>query len=286
MFLITFIVALASLILYMGFKSVKTTNEKILLLVAYVLLLGIVMKYYMNNMVMKKETFISQNEEDFLNSVEELDKEFEEEEKFNNTTANNNDNANTFNPTLVVNVGNDETPVINNTTNSEANVDPFKPVEELFKADEDTRQCRTETFADESNNGFLPFKDNDASPPTKYNSRDFVPGMAFIPPTEWDVPQPHKTAAHCDLVCNQTMPDTRRLPIAMMDYGTPINALELGSDGMIAKREEDAPLTSVGSLMPKFEYREYVECHRGHTNKTPGVALTKDNTDPTVVLNE
>ena len=57
-----------------------------------------------------------------------------------------------------------------------------------------------------------------------------------------------------------------------MDYGTPINALELGSDGMIAKREEDAPLTSVGSIMPKFEYREYVDCYKYEQPNSPGVA--------------
>ena len=89
-------------------------------------------------------------------------------------------------------------------------------------------------------------------------NRTYVPGMAYMPPTEWNVPQYHPTT--CRQVCNNTFVDTRALPIGIMDPGTPIFALEIGSDGTIAKTEDDVTLTNVGSIMPKFTYREYVDC--------------------------
>jgi hypothetical protein len=89
-------------------------------------------------------------------------------------------------------------------------------------------------------------------------NRTYVPGMSYMPPTEWNVPQYHPTT--CRQVCNNTFVDTRALPIGIMDPGTPIFALEIGSDGTIAKNERDVTLTNVGSIMPKFTYREYVDC--------------------------
>ncbi len=90
------------------------------------------------------------------------------------------------------------------------------------------------------------------------NNRSFVPGMSYLPPTEWSVPQYHPT--YCRSVCPTSNPNTRELPIGIMDHGTPIFALEIGSDGNIAKTEEEVTLTNVGSICPKFVYREYVEC--------------------------
>lgn len=90
------------------------------------------------------------------------------------------------------------------------------------------------------------------------NNRSFVPGMSYLPPTEWTVPQYHPT--YCRAVCPVSNPNTRELPIGIMDHGTPIFALEIGSDGNIAKTEEEVTLTNVGSICPKFVYREYVEC--------------------------
>ena len=51
--------------------------------------------------------------------------------------------------------------------------------------------------------------------------------------------------------------NTRRLPIGIMDPGTPIFAYEVGSDGKSPKRERDAQLTNIGSILPKFSYTEY-----------------------------
>ncbi len=90
------------------------------------------------------------------------------------------------------------------------------------------------------------------------NNRSFIPGMSYLPPTEWSVPQYHPT--YCRSVCPTSNPNTRELPIGIMDHGTPIFALEIGSDGNIAKTEEEVSLTNVGSICPKFVYREYVEC--------------------------
>ena len=51
--------------------------------------------------------------------------------------------------------------------------------------------------------------------------------------------------------------NTRRLPIGIMDPGTPIFAYEVASDGKAPKRERDAQLTNIGSILPKFSYTEY-----------------------------
>jgi hypothetical protein len=40
-----------------------------------------------------------------------------------------------------------------------------------------------------------------------------------------------------------------------------VNALEIGYDGTIAKTEEEVRLTNVGSILPKFEYKEYIDCY-------------------------
>jgi hypothetical protein len=285
MLLVLSVILIASVVLYMGFQKVKSTNEKILMVATYILLIGLVFKY-----VMTKEGFqVKMEDEDFINGVETLDAEVEDAmnnttsttKKLGTTTTNNLSNGDIdsndvdsndvgdskFNPTLVVNIPDDKEDdgkfkvIVQN-----PHADPFKPDAELFKS-----SCKnTEYF----NNGSdtKPYVESGVDGARLYTSKDFVPGMAFIPPTEWDVPQPHKTAGDCNMVCNQTMPNTRMLPIAMMDHGTPINALELGADGMIAKREEDAPLTSVGSIMPKFEYREYVDCYKYEQQGSPGVA--------------
>jgi hypothetical protein len=299
MLLVLSVILIASIVLYMGFTKVKSMNEKILMVSAYILLIGLVFKY-----MMTQEGFqVKMDDEEFINNVEKLDKEAAE--MFNNngetattttnatSTTTNEDNTSTeekestFNPTLVVNIP-DETPEGNTKiVVQNPHTDPFAPSEELFKSTcnnseyfkNDTNEKfgvngNTENFNNNDPNSprYVPYVDNSVSGYRLYTSRYFVPGMAFIPPTEWDVPQPHKTAGDCNMVCNQTMPNTRQLPIAMMDYGTPINALELGADGMIAKREEDAPLTSVGSIMPKFEYREYVDCYKYEQPNSPGVA--------------
>ena len=94
--------------------------------------------------------------------------------------------------------------------------------------------------------------------PKTLTNKTYVPGMQYLPPSNWDVPQYHPTA--CRNVCPTRVINTRELPIGVMDYGTPINALELGYDGTIAKTEKDVHLTNVGSMMPKFVYREFVEC--------------------------
>ena len=94
--------------------------------------------------------------------------------------------------------------------------------------------------------------------PKTLTTKTFVPGMQYMPPSNWDVPQYHPTA--CRNICPTRVINTRELPIGVMDYGTPVNALELGNDGTIAKSEKDVYLSNVGSMLPKFVYREFVEC--------------------------
>ncbi len=63
--------------------------------------------------------------------------------------------------------------------------------------------------------------------------KTFVPGFQIQPPKCWDVPQKRPP------VC---LSDKKRLPAAVFDRGTPLNALEMD--------------TTVGSILPKFIYTE------------------------------
>ena len=143
-----------------------------------------------------------------------------------------------------------------NTNNPAPGTDPFEWMTRFFNQNTgshnsgDTATCPIEKpYAEEGRGRF-----NTAT----LTNRTYVPGMSYMPPTEWNVPQYHPTT--CRQVCNNTFIDTRALPIGIMDPGTPIFALEIGGDGTIAKTEDDVTLTNVGSIMPKFTYREYVDC--------------------------
>jgi hypothetical protein len=143
-----------------------------------------------------------------------------------------------------------------NTNNPAPGTDPFEWMTRFFNQNGgshnsgDTATCPiSKPYAEEGRGRF-----NTAT----LTNRTYVPGMSYMPPTEWNVPQYHPTT--CRQVCNNTFIDTRALPIGIMDPGTPIFALEIGSDGTIAKDERDVTLTNVGSIMPKFTYREYVDC--------------------------
>ena len=61
----------------------------------------------------------------------------------------------------------------------------------------------------------------------------FTPGYQVQPPKCWDMPQQRPP------VC---LSNRKQLPAAVFDRGTPLNALDLD--------------TSVGSIMPKFQYNE------------------------------
>ena len=63
--------------------------------------------------------------------------------------------------------------------------------------------------------------------------KKYVPGYQILPPKTWDIPQQRPP------VC---LGNNERLPSAVFDRGTPLNALNLD--------------TSVGSIMPKFTYVE------------------------------
>ena len=63
--------------------------------------------------------------------------------------------------------------------------------------------------------------------------KEFVPGYQIQPPKCWDIP------AKIPPVC---LGNNERLPSAVFDRGTPLNALNLD--------------TAVGSIMPKFKYAE------------------------------
>ena len=109
------------------------------------------------------------------------------------------------------------------------------------------------------------------------SNKSFVPGMAYLPPSEWRAPV--NDMRQCRTVCPGSNPNTRQLPIGIMDTGTPIFALEIGSDGTIAKTEAEVRLTNVGSIMPKFVYREYVDCP---DTGFMGEPSTTSNTQPSL----
>jgi hypothetical protein len=100
-----------------------------------------------------------------------------------------------------------------------------------------------------------PFAVNDPEKLKGVTRGKFKPGYAYLPPEDWDIHYEKQISCR---KAPTTYPDTRKLPIAMMDPGTPINALELDDEGNIASTEEFAPLTSVGSMLPKFNYVEDV----------------------------
>jgi len=114
------------------------------------------------------------------------------------------------------------------------------------------------------------------------SDKSFVPGMSYMPPNEWRAPV--YDMRQCRTVCPGTNPNTRELPIGIMDHGTPIFALEIGSDGTIAKTEAEVRLTNVGSIMPKFVYREYIDCpdtgYMGGPTTTTQPSATTTTTRP------
>jgi len=82
------------------------------------------------------------------------------------------------------------------------------------------------------------------------SAKTFYPGYSYMPPSNWSVPQRRAP------VCVGGNPDTTKLPIGIADHGTPINALEVDPIGRILTTEEKVKYTNVGSILPKFSYRE------------------------------
>lgn len=73
------------------------------------------------------------------------------------------------------------------------------------------------------------------------------PGYSYIDPKHWSVPQ--KRAPIC--VTSNTFN-----PASLYDRGTPTNVLELTPGGDQAATEDFVSQTNVGSILPKFEYKE------------------------------
>ena len=171
---------------------------------------------------------------------------------YQNVKISNPENTNTFDPKIYDNCGDDSFQSIENMQTDYANN------KSRFI---NTPQNSYERFQTSSTNN-KDFKKTNTS--YKYE-----PGMAYMPPKYWagyiddekvalgilnDVnnfrrqsrcPQPEKDI------------NTRRLPIGIMDPGTPIFAYEVASDGKAPKREKDAKLSNIGSILPKFSYTEY-----------------------------
>lgn len=110
MLLVLSVISIASVVLYMGYKRVKTTNEKLIIIGAYLLLLGIAIKYSARDMFNSEGFKVSVDEEEFMNDVEELDNEVAAEETTttNSNTTTTKPSVNVFEPKLEVDLGDKE----------------------------------------------------------------------------------------------------------------------------------------------------------------------------------
>lgn len=119
-------------------------------------------------------------------------------------------------------------------------------------------------YQDHSPGDPAPFPAGKLDPKTLTN-RTYVPGMTYMPPSEWSVPQYHPT--YCRQPCPGCPHNEFRLRgmagrQSERDPEVGLFPLEMGQDGTIAKTEDEVTVGNVGYMMPKFEYREYVDCQR------------------------
>jgi hypothetical protein len=77
--------------------------------------------------------------------------------------------------------------------------------------------------------------------------KQFDPDYVMVDPKKWNVP--HKRPPVC-------LPDRVKLPSAVFTDGTPVNVLEFNRYGNIAHTEEDVSRTNVGSILPKFKFKQ------------------------------
>jgi hypothetical protein len=82
-----------------------------------------------------------------------------------------------------------------------------------------------------------------------YSSLDNKPpGYSYLDPRMWTVPQKRPPVCHYN---------NELSAVPLYDTGTHINVLELTPYGDIATSENAVKETNVGSIMPKFQYREF-----------------------------
>jgi hypothetical protein len=83
-----------------------------------------------------------------------------------------------------------------------------------------------------------------------YSSLDNKPpGYSYMDPKLWNVPQKRQPVCHYKN-------DLSAVPL--YDSGTHINVLELTPYGDIATSEKDVMQTNIGSILPSFQYREFI----------------------------
>lgn len=131
--------------------------------------------------------------------------------------------------------------------------DPWDNVEEnmrqsynQYKKDKNTCGGITAPFS-KGNDNVLSGSNSDNIYKNRHN---YKPGYTFMPPTEWDIPQPRPP--NC-------IPDKWKRPSAVFDRGTPMNVLELDENGDMLMDEERMTFTNVGSILPRFRYEEYTD---------------------------
>ena len=114
-----------------------------------------------------------------------------------------------------------------------------------------------------NNDVSMPFDGNDSKPDNINSStnsknkkpmrksnigpKEYYPGYSIFPPDRWDVPQKRPPAC---------IPDKWNRPSAVFTQGTPVNVLELDKDGKMKIDENNVTFTNVGSILPKFEFKE------------------------------
>ena len=96
----------------------------------------------------------------------------------------------------------------------------------------------------------MSYKENESLLHNFYDKLNYrKPGYSYIHPKYWSVPQKRPPVCFTDNKFN---------PASLYDRGTPTNVLELTKDGDIAATEDNVSLTNVGSILPKFQYKEMI----------------------------
>ena len=120
--------------------------------------------------------------------------------------------------------------------------------QQQLQATDENRRCMNITTLDDRSCPYDVSNAEMAALKGKDKGKQYYPGYSFMPPETWTVPQERPP------VC---VPDKWiKRPSSVFDRGTPTNVLELDENGNMANNEDDVHFTNVGSILPKFNYKE------------------------------
>ena len=146
-----------------------------------------------------------------------------------------------------LNVNNWQQPTHNLWASEHTYYDGYNSSSDPWNADSSNTHQSSGSYNYEGSNAYL---NNPPNQNYQNSQKSFYPGYAYMPPSNWDVPQKRPP------VCVNNDLDTTKLPIGIADHGTPVFALEVNPIGRILATEEKVKYTNVGSILPKFTYME------------------------------